>query len=207
VSLPDKFWLNGRTGQIVPVDDMHLLTIMSDPEQFGFSRDDINLDQNPLELNRLAYGRGWIRVDGSSSDTINMETNHLRDAAEGLKHLLDQGEFYTDAFIDMERGTVELEGIEEIEAFALKDRLPRRYAALQTSLLHTRKPIVGPADAVIEPMRAEIGHAVGERMEPFLRRARDLFEFEKPNGESGDEPQTFDSEMDPRLPTRRLSFR
>ncbi len=176
--LPELFWMSAKNGRVVPVDHMHKLTVMADPEMFGYSPNDVRRD---LDLN-LAFEHGWVRVTNSDGSTLNLETSRLRDASKVLRELLQQ-DHWNDVFLDFDHvdqsmASIRLEGHEEVESFAMKGFVPRRYAKEQALLNRRRvRPEPDPAGAVIAPMRAKVGTGVGDRMESFIARARaKLFE-------------------------------
>ena len=169
MSLPDQFWVNAESGEMVPVDHMHKLTLMADPERFGYTSHDIG---KPLDM-RIAFNHGWVRGTNSNGDTLTLETTNLRDSSKVVRDLIDRGEWFTDVFLDFDNTTqqagIHLADSDEIEVFADRAQLPRRYRAA-TAGVAKRRP--DPAGAVIGAMRSQVGANVGDRMESMIADAR-----------------------------------
>lgn len=200
--LPYKFWINADSGEIVPVSHHHALSVLQDPTKFGFPPGMKGTEwEHPAHrvkmgkwkesesdptLYRLMFSRGWVRSDNSSEDVLNLETTFLPDAAQALTKLLQTGHWFTDVFLDFDHAegvtpdSIHLEDSDEIEAFADRTALPRRYAKLVAMAKKTVRrhrdqddddlPIPSLGGLSGPPMRDL--DAVGESLDRHIERAR-----------------------------------
>lgn len=124
IDIPEAFWINPYMSKdemiIDSTDDEHGLLLAKQPELFGLSQDDIepyiDLSEpiiaenvNYIELLRLGFEQGWIRVLQLGRGIFELQGDTLKDLHQVSK-ILDEEVLLEKIRIEYNNGSNELKG-------------------------------------------------------------------------------------------------